>query len=82
MSIYTEFRCPSNFRRMFAKLQGAPLAIVPGNLMEFACQDCAKVYRLTDPTVSRVLHRYDLLGALIESSVEHDRPGGAHPSIR
>jgi hypothetical protein len=67
-----ELRCSENPRRMFAKLlhegSGAPV-VVPGNLLEFACRDCTKQEREEDHDVIRVLHRFNILGELVESEV-------------
>lgn len=70
-----EMRCPTGPRRLLAKLRqsGRRPSVVEGNLIEFACPDCARRERKTDPTVFRVLHRFDLIGTLVESEVVHDQ---------
>lgn len=69
-----EIRCPVGPRRLLYKmlLTGDPLHVVD-NLIEFACPDCKRSQRISDPTVSLVLHRFDLSGALIESEVVRGR---------
>jgi hypothetical protein len=59
-----EVRCPSSFRRLFVKLrlEGDRPRITEGNLMEFACADCRR-----GTGHKLVLHRYDLLGNLVET---------------
>lgn len=70
-----ELRCSESPRRLFAKLlrEGeGPLTVVPGNLVEFACRDCTKREREIEPGVMRVLHRFNILGELVESEVIYD----------
>jgi hypothetical protein len=60
-----EVRCPEDPRRMFMKLHQDPtVRIVPGNLIEVACRSCSRV------AGQRVLHRFDITGALIETTTE------------
>lgn len=67
-----ELRCPNGHKRLFAKvLRQGPPHITEDNLMEFACSDCTR--RMTKQGyqgVTRVLHRYNLLGELVESVTE------------
>jgi hypothetical protein len=67
-----EYRCDKNPARLFTKFRasGERPQIVDGNLWEFACRDCAKDERRTDPSVTRVLHRFNILGELVESEVQ------------
>lgn len=44
-----------------------PSFVHPDNLIELSCEDCAKLMRRRGRQVSRVLHRFDLTGALIET---------------
>ena len=57
---------------MLSKLliSGARPTIVPGNLVELACDDCKKTLRRQGQTLVRVLHRFDLAGDLVETYVE------------
>ena len=65
-----ELRCPVGPRRLLSKLliAGERPHIV-GNLVELACSDCKQAERKKGNPVVRVLHRYDLSGALIESEL-------------
>ena len=68
----TDFRCSVHPARLFARLrqEGEHPPIVEGNLVEFSCRECTKVQRQIDSdTVLRVLHRYNLIGELIETVV-------------
>ncbi len=67
-----EVRCPSDLRRLFTKLksEGKKPLMVEGNLMEFACSDCARELRKSGRDVKRVLHRFSFLGDLVESVIE------------
>lgn len=65
-----EIRCPVNTSRLFLKLHDA--RIVEGNLIEVACRDCRTEERLRNPAVRLVLHRFDVLGVLIETDVQYD----------
>jgi hypothetical protein len=70
-----EMRCDVNPRRLFGKLLvaqkelGVPAPVRDG-LVEFSCRDCQSQRKATDPTVSRVLHRFNLLAELAETVVE------------
>ena len=72
MTTVTEIRCP--FGSLFGKLRGQ-FVVTEGNLAEFACSNCKKAAREYDPTVHQVLHRYDLVGELVETVVQRpDQP--------
>jgi hypothetical protein len=66
-----EYRCDKNPGRLFTKLRttGERPVILEGNLWEFSCRECARDERRTDLSVVRVLHRFDILGTLVESEV-------------
>lgn len=66
-----EIRCPIGPKRLLSKLllSGDRPKVVEGNLIEFACADCKRTYRKGGRRVSIVLHRYNLAGELIETSV-------------
>lgn len=68
---HLEIRCPVGPQRLFAKLlsDGERPKVVDGNLLEFACADCRRLRRQQGETVSLVLHRYNILGELIETQV-------------
>lgn len=68
-----DLRCSENPRRLFARIKretGKPPPVDKGsNLFEVACRDCARDLREADPDVKQVLHRFNLLGELIETEV-------------
>jgi hypothetical protein len=66
-----ELRCPVDARALLGKvIADGDKPVVSGNLMELACRVCTKNGREFDASVVRVLHRFDLLGDLVESVVE------------
>jgi hypothetical protein len=69
-----EIRCPVGPRRLLFKMyqEGHRPHVVPGNLIEVACDDCKRTMRRRDPSVVRVVHRFNLAGELIESKVIRD----------
>lgn len=67
-----DLRCPNVPGRLLAKVRQAQdhSAIVDGNLLELACRDCRSIIAGQEgkkPTL--VLHRFNVLGALIESEI-------------
>lgn len=64
-----ELRCPTGPRKLFAKLrlQGAQPVVTSDNLVELACQDCRRRMRSEGKDVALVLHRFDIVGQLIET---------------
>lgn len=66
-----ELRCPTGPRRLLSKLllSGGQPHVVEGNLVELSCTDCKKRLRGEGREVVRVLHRFSLDGALVESVV-------------
>lgn len=67
-----ELRCPVGARHLFARMiqRGErPSYVHPDNLIEFSCYDCRHAMRKRGRHVRRVLHRYDIAGALIETLV-------------
>lgn len=67
-----EIRCPVGPRRLLSKLllSGERPSVVEGNLIEFSCDDCKRTHRRRRRYVTRVLHRYDLTGELIETIIQ------------
>lgn len=67
-----EVRCPVGPKRLFAKLRsdGIPPVITDGNLIEFSCAECKKQFAAHGIACTRVLHRYNLIGELVESTLE------------
>lgn len=70
--VEVEIRCPIGPKRLLSKLlmSGERPTVTDGNLIEFSCTDCRKELRTKGRSVSRVLHRYDLSGELIESVIQ------------
>ena len=67
-----DIRCPVDPRRLFMKIQveeGQKPVLTSSNLLEVSCTDCTKLLRKKDSSVVRVLHRFDILGSLVESEV-------------
>lgn len=66
-----ELRCPVGPRRLLAKswVEGDGPQRAEGNLLELNCDDCKRALRKQGRQVIRVLHRYNVLGELIESVV-------------
>lgn len=63
-----EIRCPVHPSKMFLKIGQAH--ITDGNLIEVACRDCRDTLRQEgNVNVRQVLHRFDVLGTLIESEI-------------
>lgn len=73
-----EMRCPVGPRRLLGKVlrEGGRLHVTDSNLMELNCDDCKKTMRQRGDYVTRVLHRYDLAGELVESVIERPSTSG------
>lgn len=67
-----ELRCPETAGKLLAKIQRAgeqPSFVRPENLIELNCESCKLSRRRSGQRVARVLHRYDILGSLVETLV-------------
>ena len=66
-----ELRCPVGPRRLFAKLRlsGVRPPVTRDNLIELSCSDCRRSLSRAGRGVSLVLHRYDIVGSLVETEV-------------
>jgi hypothetical protein len=64
-----DWRCP--FGTLFGRMliRERPPTIVEHNLVEFACSDCKRAVRSQDHQVFRVLHRFNIVGELIETVI-------------
>jgi hypothetical protein len=81
-----DLRCPGNVPwsadsdectpgHLLARLRIAgekPSFVHPENLIEMACPDCKRDYRRLGRPVKRVLHRYNMLGELLETLIQED----------
>jgi hypothetical protein len=78
-----ELRCPEPWGlcqagKLLAKLRLSgerPSFVHPDNLIEMSCPDCVKRLRKAGRRVSRVLHRFDFAGQLVETLVVEDPVG-------
>lgn len=66
-----ELRCPHGPRALLAKIRLDPdgSARMVRNLLELSCRDCARSVSRTEGRKVRVLHCFDVSGALVESVV-------------
>jgi len=67
-----EIRCPEDPRRILSKIliRGEKPRVTEDNLIEIACDACKTRLRKQGQTVAIVLHRYDLVGELIETQID------------
>jgi hypothetical protein len=56
---------------MKLRLSGEKPKYVDGNLIEFTCTDCRKMHVRQGDPVTRVFHRYNFLGELIETECQY-----------
>lgn len=66
-----EFRCSIYPGVLFGRLRlrDGSVRIVADNLVEFACRSCRRARDGNGPPVTRVLHRFNLLGELVETEI-------------
>jgi len=66
-----EFRCVAYPGVLFGRLRLGEegVRIVEGNLVEFACRSCRREACRAGSSVALVLHRFNLLGELIETDI-------------
>lgn len=72
-----DLRCPFGPKQLLAKVvqHGDYHGMTPDRtLMELSCRDCAKRERKKDPAVSFVVHRFNVLGQLVESVIRRSTP--------
>ena len=64
-----QIRCPVGPKRLLAILRqnGEQPRYLDDNTVEFACSDCARDLRKQGYDISRVLHRFNFLGVLVET---------------
>lgn len=70
-ALVVELRCPEGARKLFAKLRvtGGVAEITSGNLIELSCANCRYTLVAKGQDVSLVLHRYNIIGDLVETAV-------------
>jgi hypothetical protein len=67
-----ELRCPETAGKLLAKIRlrgEQPSYVHPDNLIELSCDSCKAMRRRAGQQVTRVLHRYDILGCLVSTLV-------------
>ena len=66
-----ELRCPVGPRQLLGKVirETGTVPVDESNLMELSCRDCTRTKRRESPEVFRVVHRYNLLGELVENVI-------------
>ena len=71
MTADVEFRCVAYPSVLFGRLRLGEegVRIVEGNLVEFACRSCRREACRAGSSVALVLHRFNLLGELIETDI-------------
>ncbi len=73
MAEVIEVRCPIGPRRLFTKLKLGEehgRYIHPDNLIEFTCYDCSRRVARQRQRPTRIYHRFNFVGELIESIAE------------
>jgi len=70
-AVAIELRCPVGSQRLLGKLLSEGEVVISRNLMELHCRDCTHNLRQIDPTVRRIVHRFDAIGDFVETVVEH-----------
>lgn len=73
-TLSVELRCPvGDPGRLFAKVlldEDESHRVTSGNLLEVSCQNCRRKFRQEGRTdVDFVLHRFDILGRLVETVI-------------
>lgn len=71
MTTAVELRCNVNPSRLLGKIKDpdAGVTIVDGNLIEIACDWCKQSHRMKGERVKVVVHRYNVLGELVDTEV-------------
>lgn len=74
-SATVDLRCPVGAKKLLARIRqtNGPVRVTGDNLLELACRDCR--VRVANETGSRptlVVHRFNVLGELVESEVIRD----------
>lgn len=70
---HLDLRCPYGPRQLLAKVSrdgGYHQMSADGLTLDIACRDCAKQARKTDPRVRRAIHKFNVLGELVETELQ------------
>lgn len=64
-----ELRCPNGPKALLCKVisDGDTVQYTTDNLIELNCRDCTKEFRRQRPEIKRVVHRFNVLGELVET---------------
>jgi hypothetical protein len=64
-----DLRCPVGAKALLGKVveNGESAFVTSDNLLELACRDCTRAARRVNPKVMHVVHRFNVLGQLVES---------------
>lgn len=64
-------KCPNGPRELLMKYEvDETIKVDSNNLMCLKCSFCTRMGRKQDPTIKRYIHKYNLLGELVENYVE------------
>lgn len=66
-----ELRCTEGFGKLLGKWfrTGMPLPVDPENMAELPCADCKRRMKREHPEIRFVLHRFNVLGELVDTIV-------------
>lgn len=64
-----DVRCPNHPVRLLLRV-GKPVNVDDANLIEVACRDCRRDLQKAGQQATLVLHRYNVLGELVETVVD------------
>jgi hypothetical protein len=71
MAAMVELRCPEGMGKLLAKtrVDGPGATTTAAGLVEVACNNCARAHRARGVFVVHVLHRFNLLGELVDTEI-------------
>lgn len=71
-----DLRCPYGPKQLLAKVtreNPEDVGMSADRLtLDIACRDCAKQARKTNPKVRRAIHKFNVLGELVETELQTD----------
>lgn len=68
-----DLRCPEHYGTLLLRI-GRPVIVDGANMIEVACKSCRNDLRRRGDAVFRVLHRYNVIGDLVETEVVREEP--------